>query len=278
MDSFDFNSKKIAVVFNECVKNPYPVLQSLEQILMDKGANPEVLELNEMKYGFDFVFAVGGDGTILHVAKFYGVSQVPVLGINLGRLGFLSQVNADEISLAVNNIYEQNYIVQKRLMLKSNEYTALNDFVIKGLSTSRSSKFVLNINGKFVCDYIADGLIISTPTGSTAYGLSAGGPVLYPKLNALVIVPICPHTLTARPIVVPADEKIEITSFEEDVNGFNLIIDGAESVEVGKSVFIEKSEHSAHLALLQDDMFYSVLRNKLNWGVAPKTYDKNYSC
>ena len=271
MNNSDFNSKKIAVVFNECVKNPYPVLQTLEQVLLDKGANPEVLELKEMKYGFDFVFAVGGDGTILHVSKFYAMSQTPVLGINLGRLGFLSQINADEIIKTIDLVYECNFIIQKRLMLKSGDYVALNDFVIKGLSSSRSSKLVLNINGKFVCDYIADGLIISTPTGSTAYGLSAGGPVLYPKLNALVIVPICPHTLTARPIVVPSDEKIEITSFEDDVKGFNLIIDGAESVEVAKSVFIEKSSNYAHLALLHDDEFYSVLRNKLNWGVSPKS-------
>ena len=270
MNSLDFNSKKIAVVFNEEVKNPYPVLQALEQGLMDKGANPEVLELKEMKYGFDFVFAVGGDGTILHVAKFFGMSQTPVLGINLGRLGFLSQINTDEILQAIDKVYESDYTIQKRLMLKSGEFTALNDFVVKGLSTSRSSKFVLNINGKFVCDYIADGLIVSTPTGSTAYGLSAGGPVLYPKLEAVEIVPICPHTLTARPIVVPADEKIEITSFEDDVRGFNLIIDGADSVEVGKSVLIEKSDNFAHLTLLHDDVFYSVLRNKLNWGVAPK--------
>lgn len=267
----DFNSKKIAIVFNEGVKNPYPVLQTLEQALMDKGANPEVLEIKEMKYGFDFVFAVGGDGTILHVAKFYAMSQTPVIGINLGRLGFLSQVNVDNIMSAVENIYNQNFFVENRIMLEYSQYTALNDFVIKGLSNTRSAKFVLKINDKFVCDYIADGLIIATPTGSTAYGLSAGGPVLYPNLEAFVIVPICPHTLTARPIVVPSSEKITITSHEEDVTGFNLIIDGAESVETDKNITIQKSNHTAHLVLLQNEGFYSVLRDKLNWGVSPKS-------
>lgn len=267
----DFNSKKIAVVFNECVKNPYPVLQSLEQILMDKGANPEVLELNELKYGFDFVFAVGGDGTILHVAKFYAMSQTPVLGINLGRLGFLSQVNADNIQHAVDCIYDNKFHIENRIMLKSGELSALNDFVIKGLSKTRSAKFVLKINDKFVCDYIADGLIISTPTGSTAYGLSAGGPVLSPGLEAFAIVPICPHTLTARPIVIPSNEKITITSFEDDVTSFNLIVDGSDSVEIDKNITIEKSSHAACLALLEEDVFYSVLRDKLNWGVSPKS-------
>ena len=130
---------------------------------------------------------------------------------------------------------------------------------------------ILKINEKFVCEYIADGIIISTPTGSTAYGLSAGGPVLYPNLEVFVIVPICPHTLTARPIVVPSNEKITIASTEDDVNGFNLIIDGSESVETGKNIVIEKSSHTAHLVLLQEEGFYSVLRDKLNWGVSPKS-------
>ena len=271
MDSVDFNSKKIAVVFNECVKNPYPVLQILEQSLIDKGANPEVLELKELKYGFDFVFAVGGDGTILHVAKFYAMSRTPVLGINLGRLGFLSQVNDKNIEYAICAAYEQDFHIEKRIMLQSGDYKALNDFVIKGSSKTRSAKFTLKINDKFVCDYIADGLIIATPTGSTAYGLSAGGPVLHPHLEAFVLVPICPHTLNARPIVIPSNEIVTITSFEDDVNSFDLIVDGAENIEVDKNIVIKKSKYSAHLALLNDDTFYSVLRDKLNWGVAPKS-------
>lgn len=271
MEDTDFNSKKIAIVFNERVKNPYPVLQILEQSLIEKGAHPEVLELKNLKYGFDFVFSVGGDGTILHAAKFYAITKTPVLGINLGRLGFLSQVNTDKIQYAIDCVYKQNYSVEKRIMLQSGSFNALNDFVIKGISKTRSAKFVLKINDKFVCDYIADGLIISTPTGSTAYGLSAGGPVLHPALEAFVIVPICPHTLTARPIVVPSTEKITVTSMEDDVNSFNLIADGAENFETDKTISIEKSPHKAYLALLRDDIFYTVLRDKLDWGVAPKS-------
>ena len=156
-------------------------------------------------------------------------------------------------------------------MLKSDKYQALNDFVIKGVSQTRSAKFVLKINDKFVCDYVADGLIISTPTGSTAYGLSAGGPVLNPNIEAFVIVPICPHTLNARPIVIPANENITITSIEDDVSEFKLIVDGSEIIETDSNIIIEKAEHMANLALLENDEFYSVLRNKLNWGVAPKS-------
>lgn len=271
MECVDFSTKNIAVVFNEGVKNPYPVLQKLEESLQEKGLKADVLEIKDMKFGYDFVFAVGGDGTILHVSKFYAVSKTPVLGINLGRLGYLSQVNTDNIQLAVDKVFNKDFNVEKRLMIKSGEKCALNDFVIKGTCATRSSRFVLSINDKFVCDYIADGLIISTPTGSTAYGLSAGGPVIYPMLDALVIVPICPHTLTARPLVVPSGEVIKITTAEGEVNEFKLITDGADTCEVSNEVIIEKAEHRAHLALLQDDAFYSVLRDKLHWGVSPRS-------
>jgi len=264
------NNNKIGVVFNPDVNNPYPILQVLEQTLSNKGIKPEVIALKDMKYGFDFVFAVGGDGTILHTAKFYAMSRTPVLGINLGRLGFLSQINSDEIENAVDKIFQQDYTIEKRMMLKSGEYVSLNDFVIKGISSTRSSRFVVNIDGKFVCDYIADGLIISTPTGSTAYSLSAGGPVLYPMLDAISIVPICPHTLTARPLVIPADEKISIQTGEYEENSLSLIVDGADIIETDNTIEIEKSKYTAHLALLEDDDFYSVLRNKLHWGISPK--------
>ncbi|MGN1152584.1 MAG: NAD(+)/NADH kinase, partial [Candidatus Gastranaerophilaceae bacterium] len=148
----------------------------------------------------------------------------------------------------------------------SGNYTALNDFVIKGCSCSRTSKFSLKINNKFVCDYIADGIIISTPTGSTAYGLSAGGPILYPNIDCLVIVPICPHTLTARPLVIPSTEKITISSMDELLN---VAIDGQEQSEKISEVNIELSPKKAKLAFLGDDDFYSILRNKLHWGISP---------
>ena len=141
----------------------------------------------------------------------------------------------------------------------------LNDFVIKGCMPSRTSKFFLEINGKFVCDYIADGLIISTPTGSTAYGLSAGGPVLYPTLEALVIVPICPHTLNVRPLVVPVGETITVKTSDKLLS---VAIDGFETTECVKQISIKTSDKKAKLAFLNDDGFYSVLRNKLHWGVS----------
>ena len=269
MNNF-FANKKLGIVYNPIVKNSSEVLQSLENLLDARNLNFEKYTVDSMKKGIDFVFVIGGDGTLLKAARFYSKEFVPVFGINLGRLGFLSQTKESELSSAVEKILSSKYKIEDRLMLISNDNVmALNDFVIKGASASRTSRFYLSIDGKFVCDYLADGLIVSTPTGSTAYGLSAGGPVLSPSLNAIVIVPICPHTLTARPLVVPASEKITISTCDS-CTSFVVVADGQESYTVNTKIEIERSEFNAKLALLDENEFYSILRNKLHWGLAPK--------
>ena len=154
-------------------------------------------------------------------------------------------------------------------MLSSLDSVALNDFVIKGCDSSRTSKLYLEINGKEVCDYIADGLIISTPTGSTAYGLSAGGPVIYPTMDAISIVPICPHTLNARPLVVPVTEVITVKSGDKLLS---VSIDGYESKSCVEKITIKTAPQKAILAFLNKGRFYTVLRNKLHWGISPKAY------
>ncbi|MDD3436901.1 MAG: NAD(+)/NADH kinase [Candidatus Gastranaerophilales bacterium] len=269
MNNF-FNDKKLGIVYNPIVKNSSEVLQSLKNLLTEKNLRFEKFTIDSMKGGVDFVFVVGGDGTLLKAARFYSKEFVPVFGINLGRLGFLSQTTEEELSSSVEKILTGKYKIEDRLMLVSNDgVLALNDFVIKGSSASRTSRFYLSIDGKFVCDYLADGLIVSTPTGSTAYGLSAGGPVLSPRLNAIVIVPICPHTLTARPLVIPSDEKITISTCDS-CTSFVVVADGQDAFNVNSKIEIEKSKFNAKLALLEDNEFYSVLRNKLHWGIAPK--------
>lgn len=269
MDNF-FTNKKLGVVYNPIVKNSSEVLKSLEELLTSKNFLFESFTLDSMKSGVDFVFVIGGDGTLLKAARFYAKEFTPVFGINLGRLGFLSQSKESDLAESVDKIIKGKYKIEDRLMLISNDNVmALNDFVIRGSSTSRTSRFNLSIDGKFVCDYMADGLIVSTPTGSTAYGLSAGGPVLSPKLNAIVIVPICPHTLTARPLVIPSDEKITISTCDA-CTSFIVVADGQDSYNVNSKIEIEKAKFSAKLALLNDNEFYPVIRNKLHWGVAPK--------
>lgn len=265
-----FSQKIIGIVYNPIVKNSEKALDSLENLLTKKGIKFEKFTLDSMKTGVDFVFVIGGDGTLLKSARFYAKESTPVFGINLGRLGFLSQTKEEDLESSIIKILNNEFKVEDRLMLKSNDGTlALNDFVIKGASTSRTSRFYLSINDRFVCDYLADGLIVATPTGSTAYGLSAGGPVLAPSLEAIAITPICPHTLTARPLVVPAGEVIKISTCDACAN-FVVVADGQDSFKVSSNIEIQKSNFSAKLALLNDNEFYSVLRNKLHWGVAPR--------
>ena len=198
---------KINLVYNKKISNYSEFLSEIEEKLISKKLEFASFDLDNMKNFGDFTIVIGGDGTLLKAARFYSCWETPVLGINFGRLGFLSQGMNNEIDLITDAIINSDYYTEKRMMLASMDKIALNDFVIKGCDQSRSSKFYLEINGETVCDYIADGLIISTPTGSTAYGLSAGGPVVYPTMDAIIIVPICPHTLNARPLVVPATEE-----------------------------------------------------------------------
>ena len=261
-------TKKFAICCNNKIQNSVEVRDLLEKILSGKKIDFESFDIDNLKYGCDFAFIIGGDGTILKSARFFAKSETPVFGINLGRLGFLSQAPRGELFEAVEKILEEKFYIDERIMLQSGENLALNDFVIKGNSHGRTARLSLKINGKAVCDYLADGLIISTPTGSTAYGLSAGGPVLAPNLNAFAIVPICPHTLTARPLVIPDTETVTV-SMSECENGFVVSTDGQNFYECKSDIDIKKASCSAKLALLEDSDFYTILRGKLHWGMSP---------
>lgn len=259
--------KNFVICFNQNIQNSVNVKNSLMEILRRHDVKVDVLSINDLSDGYDFAFVIGGDGTILKAARFFAKAETPIFGINLGRLGFLSQTSEEFLSESVEKILNNQFYVEDRIMLQSGSHIALNDFVIKGNSHGRTSKLSLKINGKAVCDYLADGLIVSTPTGSTAYGLSAGGPVLVPKLGAFVIVPICPHTLTARPLVIPDSEAITVSL--EDCKGFVVSTDGQNFYEYDSDIEIKKAVFKAKLALLEDSDFYSVLRDKLHWGISP---------
>lgn len=261
-------SKKYVICYNNKIQNSVKVKDVLAEILQKHQLSVDVLDIDNLKNGSDFAFIIGGDGTILKAARFFAKYETPIFGINLGRLGFLSQSSEEHIETSVNKILEGKFHVEERIMLQSGSHIALNDFVVKGNSHGRTAKLSLKINGKAVCDYLADGLIISTPTGSTAYGLSAGGPVLAPNLEAFVIVPICPHTLTARPLVIPDKEHITV-SINDYENGFVVSTDGQSFYKCDSGIEIKKSEFKAKLALLDDADFYSLLRDKLHWGVSP---------
>lgn len=267
--------KNISVVYNEDVKESLDVANITKNLLFKKGLDAKVSPSSKFESEASLVITIGGDGTLLKAARFYAPKKTPVLGINLGRLGFLAQANIDEIEDSIEKLIKGEYRIESRMMLSAfnDNVLALNDIVIKGDSFSRTSKLFLSINDKVVCDYLADGIIISTPTGSTAYTLSAGGPVLVPGLNAIVIVPICAHTLTARPLVIPAEEQIKITSCKT-CNKLKMSADGQDTIDISKDdcVVIKKSDIEARLIILEKENngFYSILREKLQWGVAPE--------
>ncbi len=254
---------KINVVYNKNILGYEDALLKVESLLIENKVEFQSFDIDKLSEFGEISIVIGGDGTLLKAARFYSVSKVPVLGINLGRLGFLAQTGS--VQDVVDAVINKKYYVEQRMMLSALDRFALNDFVIKGCDSSRTSKFYLEINGNDVCDYIADGIIISTPTGSTAYGLSAGGPVLYPTSEVISIVPICPHTLNARPIVVPAGEEITVRTGDKLLS---VSVDGADCTKCVEKITIKSAQHKALLAFLKGEQFYSVLRDKLHWGIS----------
>ena len=258
---------KLNIVFNKLIPNYEISLNEVKKVLESQSIEYKAFELSSLDNFGDLTFVLGGDGTLLRGARYYSKSDIPVLGINLGRLGFLAQAGINDFNVVLEKVLNKEFHIEDRLMLMSDNNIAINDFVIKGCTHYRTSKIYLEINGNFVCDYIADGLIISTPTGSTAYGLSAGGPIVSPELDAITVVPICPHTLTARPLVIPAGETITVTAVDKP---FSIAADGFDTGKCVNKITVKSADYKAKLAFLNNESFYEVLRNKLNWGVSPE--------
>lgn len=223
----------------------------------------------------DMVVVLGGDGTMLGAARLVCEKGVPLLGVNLGGLGFITEVYREELYGAMEKILEGQCPSEDRMMLaalimrqgeKIAEYTALNDVVINKGALARIIELETYIDGRFVTEFRADGLIVSTPTGSTAYCLSAGGPILYPTLHSIVLTPICPHTLTNRPIVLADDAKISVT-LKAGTDVF-LTMDGQVgfSLRQNDTVEIKKSPYKTTFLMPCGRDYFQVLRTKLKWG------------
>lgn len=257
--------KKIGIIYNSDVCESF----NLAQKLKEKINNSEIFDVNNLKKDIDLAIAIGGDGTFLKTSRFCAPFEIPILGFNVGRLGYLAQAKPDEIDDVLSKLQNKDFTIENRLMLKANKKTALNDVVIKGLNCARSSTMELYINDKKLCSYVADGLIISTPTGSTAYSLSAGGPVVSPDVKCFLIIPICPHTLNMRPVVIPTSEKITIKNNDEKLN---VSFDGQDDIIVDREIKIEKNDNCAKLLILNQkkDKFYDILKEKLHWSLSPK--------
>jgi len=233
-----------------------------------------VLSLHQFAGDVDVAVAFGGDGTILQAASSLG-SGVPILGVNIGSLGFLAEVLLDELEIALNELLSGDYQVSKRMLLKVkiirrnsvNEYFALNDVVIDKKRGSRLIIIDTFVNSTFLNSYRADGLIVSTPTGATAYSMSAGGPILQPSMDAFIITPICPHSLTVRPIVVSSDSKIEM-SIPYKADPVQVVIDGQPACPLTEAdkVCVEKAAFTVDLVCNRNKDFFKIIRKKLNWG------------
>ncbi len=234
-----------------------------------------VVGKSELPAHVDLIVVLGGDGTLLSMARLVGDLGVPILGVNLGGLGFLTATTLEEMYPALEAVFAGQMVLEDRVMLvarvlrrgeRLSEHLALNDVVITKSAMSRIINLSVSVEGLFASAYRADGLIISTPTGSTAYSLSAGGPILFPTMDAVVLTPICSHTLTNRPIVLPASQRIEVTLHtDQDVM---LTLDGQVGLALRELDTVEVSQAPARTRLvrLAQRHFFSVLRAKLKWG------------
>jgi NAD+ kinase len=222
------------------------------------------------------VVVLGGDGTLIAAARLVGDLEVPILGVNLGSLGFLTEITLDELYPSVERCLRGDFEVSLRMMLLASverggevveSHRVLNDVVINKGALARIVDMETSVNGRYLTTFKADGLIVSTPTGSTGYSLSANGPILHPYLECISITPICPHTLTNRPLVMAGDACIAITLESMDEAVF-LTLDGQVGVKLicGDVVQIRKSAHATRLVQSRSKDYFEVLRTKLKWG------------
>ena len=233
----------------------------------------ETVALDKLNGNVELAIVMGGDGTMLSVARALIDSDIPLVGINRGRFGFLTDLRAEEMLESIDAILAGNYQKEERMMLSASVYRnnkvileshAFNDVVLK--SGLRLIELEVVIDGNFVHKQRSDGLIVSTPTGTTAYSLSAGGPILHPGLDAIALVPICPHTLSNRPFAVNSDSKIQITLMQ--VDDAQISFDGQYqlAMKLGDCVKVERSKEAVTLLHPSEYCYYDMLRNKLHWG------------
>lgn len=271
-----------------------PVVERVLDLVSDHGADPIVssvfaaqLKKAGLKYklktydtgaslkGMKFVLSLGGDGTLLETVTHVGKTEVPILGINLGRLGFLATINKDETSLALEKIFEGAYTLDKRSVLKLEANKALfegmnfalNDLTVMKKDTATMLIVHAHIDGQYLNSYWSDGLIISTPTGSTGYNLSCGGPLVFPRSGNFIITPVSPHTLTARPIIVSDSSEITL-EVEGRSKNFLITLDSRVATgDASTKLKITRGDFKVNLIQLEGQHYFKTLRSKLNWGL-----------
>ena len=279
---------KIGLIYNASRKENFEIINKVEHFLHSKGLNTwkgktgvENSDLGSLKEPLEFAIILGGDGTLLGTSRMLAPLGIPMFGVNTGHLGFLTEGRPGNILELVEKILNNEYRIEERAMLcayilgsaKNSEQKpmfALNDIVISRGTKHKMIHLTLTVDDKPVADYIADGLIISTPTGSTAYALSAGGAVMDPGIHGIEIVPICAHSLTSRPHIV-ADNRVLTIIFNRQHEGTILQVDGQETftIDHGTKIKISRAKHTAKLLRLLGDEsdFYWTIRQKFHWGI-----------
>jgi NAD+ kinase len=279
--------KRIGITVNHSKPKAGQIARQLLQLLEQKGCTvyvePETanyleraeigLELERFPEQVELVFVLGGDGTLLGIARQFAESHLPILGINIGHLGFLSEAEPENLSVAVDRVLTGDYYIEERLMLSAElvrskqvleKGIALNDIGIAKGSFGRMVTCKVYMDGMFLGTFSGDGVIVSTPTGSTAYSLSCGGPIVYPGIQTLLLTPICPHTLTSRPMVLPAEAVLEI-QVSATHHEMGLTIDGqlGYCLKTGDTVRIRRSPFNTLLIKWQERSFFDLVRKKL---------------
>ena len=247
-----------------------------ERIEHETGCAIEVVDEERFAASVDLIVVLGGDGTIVSAARLMGDEETPVLGVNYGGLGYLAEFRIEELYAGLETVLAGDFRLDRRVMLTAELFRGdevitrnrvLNDVVINKSALARIIEIETRLNNQFVNSFRADGLIVSTPTGSTAYNLSAGGPIIYPSMNAIVLTPICPFTLSNRPIVVPDDAEIELI-FKTPDEDVALTLDGQVGfpLKAEDHVHIRKSRTTFNLVQPTTRNYFEVLRDKLRWG------------
>ncbi len=247
---------------------------NIKTFLEEKSATmigvEENYSLDKLCKKVDFLVSVGGDGTLLSVVRNSYRHNIPILGVHMGTLGFLTDITYEELPKFLIDFINDNYRIDNRMLVKceidDKKFVAFNDIVISRKTVSSMLKVSAKINGILFNSYYGDGVIISTPTGSTAYNLSVGGPIVYPLTEAFIITPVAPHSLTQRPLVMPADIEIEFKVIDE--NGAVILIDGQDTYEVKKDTIIKVTIANKKAKLIHRTKrnFFEVLNDKLAWG------------
>ena len=249
----------------------------VDAALAAASAEAEILARETLCQRADLVMVVGGDGTLLKAAHAVAARPVPLVGINLGRLGFLADISPDAMADDVSAILRGEYQEEERLLLDASLIRdasnspcapALNDVVVQKSDGGRLIEFETHVDGHFVCAHRADGIIIATPTGSTAYALSGGGSILHPALDAITLVPICPHALGDRPIVVNGSSRIEIVLGGTHSGRAQVTCDGqhSQTLQIGDRVRVQRAAHGVRFIHPRGHDYYRILRTKLHWG------------